>query len=208
MYCDLPAVFVPSEYRVKQATQRWEFEQAYALRREVFCVEQQVFADDDRDEIDAQARLLVAVACVGGVLDQVVGTVRIHEARPGVWWGSRLAVHRAFRRHVGLGTTLIRLAVGTAHARGCKTFLAHVQQQNVELFKRLHWHWLADEMLCGRPHCLMSAEVGWYAPCHDPAWGLAVHDGKPTAQRACMELDTAAKLHSVNEANRNTGATA
>jgi hypothetical protein len=45
-------------------------------------------------------------------------------------WGSRLAVHPAFRSHGHLGATLIRLAVSRAHAQGCRTFLAHVPSQN------------------------------------------------------------------------------
>ena len=41
---------------------------------------------------------------------------------PGLWWGSRLAVHAAFRHHGRIGATLIRLAVCSAHARGCQHF--------------------------------------------------------------------------------------
>ncbi|MFP3534813.1 GNAT family N-acetyltransferase, partial [Burkholderia sp. SIMBA_042] len=65
----------------------------------------------------------------------VVGTVRIHESEPSVWFGSRLAVHDAFRGHSRIGATLIRLAVSSAHALGCRRFLAHVQSQNVPLFR-------------------------------------------------------------------------
>ena len=41
--------FSPCEFRVKFAAARWEREGAYALRRSVFCDEQQLFAGDDRD---------------------------------------------------------------------------------------------------------------------------------------------------------------
>jgi len=44
--------FLPSEYRVKFATERWEHREAKALRRLVFCNEQKIFAGDDRDDID------------------------------------------------------------------------------------------------------------------------------------------------------------
>ena len=82
--CEPAAAYVPTEFRVKQATQAWERREALALRRAVFCVEQGVFVGSDVDAIDAQAHLLVACSCVAGDCDQVVGTVRIHEAEPGV----------------------------------------------------------------------------------------------------------------------------
>jgi putative N-acetyltransferase (TIGR04045 family) len=164
--------YTPVEYRVKWATLPWEAIEGYKLRRAVFCIEQGVFAGDDRDEIDARAQLLVALSCVAGMPEQVVGTVRIHENEPGVWFGSRLAVHAAFRSHAKIGATLIRLAVSSAHAQGCETFLAHVQAQNVPLFQRLNWTSLGEETLFGRPHHLMRAQLDAYPPCVTPQSGF------------------------------------
>lgn len=174
--CDLPTAFTPCEFRVKWADGAWEINEARRLRRLVFCIEQGLFGGgDDIDAIDAHAQPLVALSCVGGMCDQVVGTVRIHrgqdEGDEGVWWGSRLAVHPAFRSHGRLGATLIRLAVSSARARGAHLFLAHVQAQNRPLFERLHWQWLKDETLHGRPHGLMQADLAQYPPCHDPLTG-------------------------------------
>lgn len=180
MLCDtvdtdaLPIAFTPSEYRVKRTTLPWEASGAYALRRAVFCVEQGIFIGDDRDDADRHAHLLVALSCVAGIPDQVVGTVRIHETAPRAWLGSRLAVHAAFRRHGRIGSTLIRLAVSSAHALGCDTFLAHVQRQNVPLFEQLHWHAVGEETLFGRPHCLMQADLDYYPPCANPNSGYVV----------------------------------
>ena len=70
--------FRPCEFRVAWAASAWQRGEAMALRRAVFCVEQGIFVGDDRDAIDAHAQLLVAQACVGGMPDEVVGTVRIH----------------------------------------------------------------------------------------------------------------------------------
>lgn len=74
MFCEtfdeldaLPLAFTPAEYRVKWATLPWESKEAYALRRAVFCVEQGIFVGDDRDEIDRDAKLLVALSCIAGV---------------------------------------------------------------------------------------------------------------------------------------------
>lgn len=169
---DEPSDFMPCEFRVKWAASDWEREQAHSLRRAVFCVEQGVFLGDDRDSIDAHAQSIVAVSCVGGAPDEVVGTVRIHEESPGLWWGSRLAVHAAFRHHGRIGATLIRLAVSSAHARGAHTFLAHVQSQNVPMFERLHWTALQAEMLHGRAHHLMQADLAQYPPCSTPDNGF------------------------------------
>ncbi len=89
-----------------------------------------------------------------------------------MWWGSRLAVHADFRRHGRLGASLIRLAVASAHARGCRRFLAQVQNQNVPLFRRLNWQSLQELLLHGRPHHLMQADLNRYPPFHLPFTGF------------------------------------
>jgi putative N-acetyltransferase (TIGR04045 family) len=167
--------FVPSGYQVKFAVDPWEKAAAAALRRAVFCTEQGLFGGeggDDRDAIDAIAIPLVAVSLLGVAADEVVGTVRIHEAEPGIWWGSRLAVAAAYRRVGALGAGLIRLAVSSAHARGCVRFLANVQSQNAELFHRLHWRTLAQLDLHGRPHHHMEADLAFYPPFAAPETGF------------------------------------
>ena len=168
MLCELPLTFAPCEFRIQRAGAGWEQEQALTLRRAVFGVELGVCGGHDRAAGDDVAQTLVALSCVGGMADQVVGTVRIHEAEPGLWWGSRLAVHAAFRSHGRIGATLIRLAVCSAHAQGCERFLAHVQAQNVPMFEKLHWHALQPEALHGRPHMLMQADLSAYPPCEAP----------------------------------------
>ena len=170
---EAPQVFAPCEFRIKWADSAWEIQQARALRRAVFCVEQGVFVGDDTDAVDAHAQTLVAVSALAGMPDQVVGTVRIHAAEGGLWWGSRLAVHAAFRQHGRIGSTLISLAVRSAHARGALIFLAHVQAQNVPLFRKLRWTPLREETLHGRSHALMQADLAAYPPCHDPITGLS-----------------------------------
>lgn len=166
------APFSPSEYRIKFAASRWEREGAYALRRAVFCEEQGLFAGDDRDAVDDYAIAIVALSMLGVAADGIVGTVRIHEEEPGLWWGSRLAVERDSRRVGAIGATLIRLAVCSAHAMGCKTFLAHVQAQNGPLFRQMHWETLGDLDLLGRPHLKMRADLNYYPPCHAPEFGF------------------------------------
>ena len=165
------APFSPSEFRVKFAASRWEREAAHALRRKVFCEEQGLF-EDDRDGVDAYAIPIVALSMLGVAADQVVGVVRIHEEAPGVWFGSRLAVDREFRRIGAIGATLIRLAVSSAHAFGCRAFYAHVQAQNAPLFHQMHWQTLAEVDLHGRPHLKMRADLSFYPPCVAPETGF------------------------------------
>lgn len=164
--------FLPAEYRIKFATRPWEFAAAAALRRQVFCVEQTIFAGDDRDAIDDTAVPIVAVSTLAVIPHDVVGTVRIHEAEPGVWWGSRLAVAAEYRRVGLLGSSLIRLAVSSAHGRGCRRFFAHVQSQNAPLFHRLRWKTHEETTIHGRPHHFMEADLAFYPPIADPETGF------------------------------------
>ncbi|WP_321931273.1 MSMEG_0567/Sll0786 family nitrogen starvation N-acetyltransferase [Paraburkholderia guartelaensis] len=161
---------------VRWARYAWEREAAFAIRRAVFCEEQGLFVHDDRDEIDAHAQLLVAVLNPHSESPQVVGTVRIHRdhATEATWCGSRLAVSAPYRRHGRIGATLIRLAVSSARAFGCETFLAHVQAQNAPLFRRLHWHTIEEAMFFGRAHHVMQADLAHYPPCATPFDGFVI----------------------------------
>ncbi|MBH0237370.1 MSMEG_0567/Sll0786 family nitrogen starvation N-acetyltransferase [Methylobrevis albus] len=164
--------YLACAYQVKFATSPWERRGAAELRRRVFCEEQGLFGGDDRDAIDAVSIPIVALASLSIVDDEVAGTVRIHEPEPGLWWGSRLAVAPAYRRVGALGAALIRLAVSSAHARGCHTFLAHVQAQNAPLFHRVHWETLEVVDLHGRPHHRMRADLAHYPPIDDAETGF------------------------------------
>jgi putative N-acetyltransferase (TIGR04045 family) len=165
---------LPAFY-VRQAALDAEVAQAMALRRQVFCEEQGIFVGTDCDAVDAHARLLIAVACaIGNATAEVLGTVRIHEAAPGVWWGSRLAVHPSARRQGSVGAHLIRLAVSSAHALNCEVFLAHVQVQNVPMFEKLHWKSLDTCLAHGLEHHLMQADLSFYPPCKDPMMGFFI----------------------------------
>ncbi|MGV2101156.1 MSMEG_0567/Sll0786 family nitrogen starvation N-acetyltransferase [Rhizobium sp. 21-4511-3d] len=166
------APYRAAEFQVKFATSSWERQQAHALRRTVFCEEQKIFDGDDRDAIDDHAIPIVALSMMGVASDRLAGTVRIHEEEPGLWWGSRLAVHEDFRKIGALGATLIKLAVSSANAMGCRTFLANVQVQNGLLFRRLHWDVVEEFEIYGKPHLRMKADLAWYPPCPTPEAGF------------------------------------
>jgi putative N-acetyltransferase (TIGR04045 family) len=147
---------------VRQARSDWELAGCRALRRQVFCVEQRIFESSDRDAVDDVAISLAAVSTLSGMDDAVVGTVRLHQSRPGEWVGSRLAVARGHRQSGGIGSSLIMLAVYFAHARGATRFIAHVQSRNAPLFHALHWWTLEETLLHGHPHHLMQADLSYY----------------------------------------------
>ena len=166
--------FVASEFVVRYATAAWEREAAAELRRKVFCEEQGVFVASDRDAIDDDATPLVALSLLGVAEGEVVGTVRIHrdETEDRTWWGSRLAVEKSYRKLGAVGASLIRLAVCSAHARGCTRFLANVQSQNALLFQHLRWRSLGEFELHGRPHHRMEADLAHYPPFATPEAGF------------------------------------
>lgn len=171
MIIERPEAFVTPEFLIRSATKAWEIGGAASLRHRTFVEEQRVFTDHDRDEVDKVATPLVAISTMASEADEVVGTVRIHEADPEVWWGSRLAVAPNYRRVGRLGAELIRLAVGTAHGEGCKLFLAYVQMQNVPLFEKLNWRSLGEHQLHGHAHMKMQADLAAYPPVINPAHG-------------------------------------
>ena len=137
----------------------------FNLRQRIFCEEQGLFQDCDRDSIDSISYPIVAIARTP---DQVVGVVRIYEEASRLWYGGRLGVHPDFRRVGRIGKGLIQKAVTTANTWGCDRFLATVQLQNVRFFTRLHWHSLKEIEILGHPHHLMEADLEHYPATDQP----------------------------------------
>ena len=162
MISDAFSPFAACHFRLKYATERWEMDGAATLRRRVFCEEQKIFDNHDRDATDDTAIHLVALSTMAVLADEVVGTVRIHENEPGIWYGSRLAVDRRYRRVGALGAALIKLAVCSANSIGCTRFYGNIQAQNELMFRRLAWQRVAAIDLHGQPHVLMQADLAAY----------------------------------------------
>ncbi len=175
--------FTPTDFVFKIARTREELDGYWKVRRDIFCEEQGIFQHSDRDKVDEHGIPIVCETLIAGMEDSVVGVVRIDEREPGVWYGSRLGVAADFRsvkkispgvamrnhqpvyRGLGaLGAGLIYKAVSTAHALGCKEFLATVQHQNAKFFQRLHWEPLGELELFGLKHVKMRADLGYYRP--------------------------------------------
>jgi putative N-acetyltransferase (TIGR04045 family) len=141
-----------------------EHDAYFALRRAIFCDEQQLFDGDDRDDCDAAAIPIVCMAGAGDESPRVVGVVRIWEESPGDWWGGRLGVDPDFRTVGAIGRWLVQTAVGTARAWGAHRFRATVQRANVPFFRRLRWETREEIDLFGRPHHLMEAMLEHFSP--------------------------------------------
>ncbi|MCS5699025.1 GNAT family N-acetyltransferase [Cyanobium sp. FGCU-52] len=142
-------------------------ERYWELRSRIFCQEQHLFEEHDRDDLDAIAYPIAAVNHGAERGGDVVGVVRILEKSPRLWYGGRLGVDVDFRRHNQIGKGLIWKAVTTANGWGCDRFLATVQIQNVRFFQRLHWRSTDELEIRGITHHLMEADLAYYQPARE-----------------------------------------
>ncbi len=172
---DFIDINIPSNYN--------ELDAYYKIRRDIFCEEQGLFVGDDFDANDPKSIPIIAMNHYMGAPDQVVGVVRIYEEQKGEWFGGRLGVSKEYRSfskficphlftardisalyHMSIAAGLIYRAVSLANYLGCHKFSAHVQEQNVKLFKRLHWNVIGEVEQSGKKHFLMEAELEAYPP--------------------------------------------
>jgi putative N-acetyltransferase (TIGR04045 family) len=172
-------VMSEKRYRFELARSAQEVEAYYQLRKTIFCEEQGLFLDDDEDDLDAVAYPIIAIDDEASVGRNVVGVVRIYEAKPRLWYGGRLGVHPDYRRVGRIGKGLIQKAVTTANGWGCDRFLATVQLQNVRFFRRLHWDTIDEIQVLDHPHHLMEADLEFYPP---------GDEDRPTLMRSMLQV--------------------
>ena len=108
-----------------------ELAAALALRLEVFCGEQGVTFDGDRDGLDDEAVHLVAVDGAG----EVVGTCRLLIEPGATARFGRLCV-RASARGTGVGAQLLSEAEREARAAGARRIGMHAQTGALSLYRR------------------------------------------------------------------------
>jgi putative N-acetyltransferase (TIGR04045 family) len=131
-----------------------ELAACYHIRRKIFVDEQGLFKETDCDEIDKRAIHIVALSKA-----EVIGTVRVYQEKPGVWWGGRLAVVKKYRGMTG--KLLIQKAIEIARESGAHVMYANVQATNAAFFRRLQWRPCGDVVTYqGKPHQLMTMELG------------------------------------------------
>lgn len=129
-----------------------EINEYFKIRKDIFIKEQGVFSDSDIDEHDKNAIPIIAVFD-----NKIVGAVRCYPKTSRVWNGGRLAVKKEFRKYK-IGMLLVRKAVEIMNNHSeAEIFLATIQLQNVQLFKRLGWIRKGKVfILNGKKHQLME----------------------------------------------------
>lgn len=123
----------------------------YKIREQIFVMEQNLFADSDRDEYDDRA---VHIAAFDNN-NHIIGTVRIYEKEKNIWYGGRLAVLKKYRGNAG--KLLVNTAIQTVIQFKPVQFKALVQTENVPFFLKLKWKKIGGQITHhGRPHQLME----------------------------------------------------
>ncbi|MFF3708408.1 GNAT family N-acetyltransferase [Streptomyces phaeochromogenes] len=131
----------PSSYVVRVAEDRADREACFAVRKEVFVVEQGVPEDIEYDAYDADALHVVAVRedglpfGAGRLLYGEVAAARTG-GEPGVGSLGRLAVLKA-ARGLGVGVALVRGIEDAARARGLTAVDLHAQTHALGFYERL-----------------------------------------------------------------------
>lgn len=125
----------------------------FALRCEVFVVEQGVPRELELDELDRAATHLAAIRD-----DEVVGTLRILQYEGAAKVG-RVAVRAAWRKH-GIGRRLMDAAAAIARERGFAEIVLHAQVTVAEFYSRLGYVAEGDVFDdAGIPHIAMRKRI-------------------------------------------------
>ncbi|WP_236240994.1 GNAT family N-acetyltransferase [Streptomyces sp. CC228A] len=150
-----------SPFAVRIADDEADRKAAFAVRREVFVVEQGVPEDLEYDAYDATA---VHVLAVRGHDGTALGTGRLLHGpdaagrtggAAGVGSLGRLAVTRA-ARGLGVGAALVRGIEDAARARGLTAVDLHAQTHALRFYERLGYVAYGGEFLdAGMPHRAM-----------------------------------------------------
>ncbi|MEU3446673.1 GNAT family N-acetyltransferase [Streptomyces thermolilacinus] len=150
-----------SAYEIREVVSEEDRKAAFAVRREVFVVEQGVPEEIEYDALDATAVHVLAVRAADGT---ALGTGRLlygpdaadrTGGEDGVGALGRLAVTRA-ARGLGVGAALVRAIEEAARARGLKAVDLHAQTRALGFYERLGYEAYGPEFPdAGIPHRAM-----------------------------------------------------
>jgi len=143
-----------TEVEIVEIADEDDREAAFAIRHEVFCVEQGVDAVEEFDGRDAESRLYLARRD-----GRPVGTARLRETGPAEAKIERVAVLKAERgRH--FGRALMQRTMADARAAGIKRIVIHAQCHAEAFYQALGFVRVGgvfDE--AGIPHVRMECGV-------------------------------------------------
>ncbi|MEU4095575.1 GNAT family N-acetyltransferase [Streptomyces sp. NPDC026673] len=141
---------MPEDYEVRVAADPDDLKAYYAIRHEVFVVEQKVPAELEYDAHDAGAVHVLATG-PGGAL----GACRLLLGDDGTGILGRLAVTGA-ARGLGIGAALVREIEVEARRRGLSAVELHAQTHAVGFYERLGYTSFGEEYEeAGIPHLSM-----------------------------------------------------
>ncbi|MBT2504611.1 GNAT family N-acetyltransferase [Streptomyces sp. ISL-98] len=150
----------PASYAVRIAAGPADLEACFAVRKEVFVVEQEVPADIEYDAYDAEAVHVLAVTGEGlplGTGRLLYGAAAVGKTGGDESVGSlgRLAVSRA-ARGLGVGAALVRAIEDAARERGLSAVDLHAQTHATGFYERLGYVVYGPEFPdAGIPHQAM-----------------------------------------------------
>jgi predicted GNAT family N-acyltransferase len=140
------------EYRVIPANSKELKEKAFAIREEVFVVEQQVASDEEFDEFEDESQHFVALDSD----DQPIGSARWRRTEKGIKL-ERFTVKKPLRGK-GLGSAIVQAVLDDLKEKAeAGTFLyMHAQLDAVPLYAKFNFKKKGDQFdECGIMHYLM-----------------------------------------------------
>ncbi|MDX2643122.1 GNAT family N-acetyltransferase [Streptomyces sp. PA03-1a] len=141
---------MPETYEVRVATDPDDLKAYYAVRHEVFVVEQKVPAELEYDAHDTDAVHVLATGPGGGL-----GAGRLLLGEDGTGILGRLAVTGA-SRGLGIGVALVRAIEDEARRHGLSAVELHAQSHAVGFYERLGYTSFGEEYEeAGIPHLSM-----------------------------------------------------
>lgn len=145
-------------YNVRIVNNDQDLQNCFAIRNEVFVVEQNVPVSDEWDGRDAECIHFLAVADEDGA--PPLGTARLCERADGTGKIQRVAV-RAASRKSGVGRLLMDAVEREAARRGIGTVCLAAQTASIDFYARLGYHAFGDVFDdAGIPHRNMEKKLG------------------------------------------------
>ena len=142
-----------SDIDIAEAADGNDMAACFAIRREVFCIEQGVSEDLEIDGLDAECRHYLLR--VGG---QTVGTARTRPVEPGMTKVERVAILARYRGR-GLGAALMRHVLRDLDEEGRGRSVLHAQAHSETFYRALGFATEGEPFEeAGIPHVRMARD--------------------------------------------------